>query len=81
MIHLTRLLVGGGALFVGMAFMAGGIGNALGILVLLVICTLGVSLALIGPLAYAVGWVLIEILTLIFPRLRAPTAPPPAGNA
>lgn len=60
--RFVQTLVGSVVLFVAFWVMMGNLGDVLTFLFFAVICTAGLSLIILVPLAWGVGWITLEVL-------------------
>src|SRR6266508_310867 len=59
---VLQMVLGAVVLFFGLSVLVGGISNAGAWLFVAVVCTAGVSLTILAPLSWAVGWLVWEFV-------------------
>lgn len=69
----VRTLIGAAVLFALLTAMTGSVNSAMTVLLILVVCTAGMSLVILLPLAWAIGWVVLAVVMAIAGR-RQPAA-------
>ena len=60
---LLQLVIGAAVVFVGLAICCGGVEQAISLLFISVICTVGFSLLIWIPLCWFTGWLLVTVFT------------------
>lgn len=65
--------IGAVVLFALLVAMTGSVNSAINVLFLLIVCTLGVSLVILVPLAWGIGWVVLQVVMAIA-GIRRPEA-------
>lgn len=85
--HVLRAVIGWIVCYIAIAIFVGSLSDALLMIAISVICTLGISLALWIPLGYVIGWGILALFDLVFKKRSGSSGeqsgnnPPPAQQS
>ena len=78
--HLTAIGVGLLIIFVSLSIMLGSLNNAVSLLVMSIVCTVGIGLAFWSAIAWMVGWTVLLVLAPLFSQLLPAIEPENTAN-